>query len=749
MKGTLFSADFVYDSSDNPRLLEINTDTGFIQSVVDSHISFTDFKQVLIDNGITKLHLIYKPLHVNFIDKLVEFVNDECDFITEVEKYVEAIDSIYPTVVADAVDKFILRLAYDENAILDSKYAKKDVNVHKLYHDRDDSDSVIPAIHSSSLAVYDTLEHTFNSSSMPDFVSKPVNPGGLLKFYKLGVPESGSSYRVNALTASVNLEDNTLMSYLDNYSNGRVKSVRSFRIIYGSNLDLVELGTYEIESTLYLPQTIHDEDDLITEVNHRHYLEFATNDIKGNKGVNKSTYIKKTNGTGIQVSDIITGSAYSSYFISGSPDTDDSAVLEAWSYSGNILPSGSYPTSSVLINTTDLRQKSFAQHKLTFGSQENLLAGSNSILPAYRSSTDEIRFLQVRELLPGDELFLSDGSTTHLLSHSVVFYDTELEAETTELNLEDTDIYIVSGSDVIVHNGPCFAAGTLVWDSPTSEKNIEDFKVGDTALTYNFESGEFEAKEVLGVTSRKVSSVVLYSFSNGKTLKATLDHPLYVEGLGWASADPALSNSMYEIGEPIHQLEVGQKLKSIVGPDYILDSIEVVEEPTVVYNLSHVDGNHNFFANNVLAHNRIAIFSCFSKDSLVEMFDGTHKLISEVQIGDKVKSTYKGQVVEGTVTETLVHPIMSRTEVVKFNGVTAEPNHPIYVNGNWIPAKEAIGAITGQEYIDFYYNLEVDGNKEDSEHNYFTGGYYASGLGDSKKLNDKYQRQPLELTKHL
>ena len=30
MKGTLFSADFVKDSNGNLRLLELNTDTGFI-----------------------------------------------------------------------------------------------------------------------------------------------------------------------------------------------------------------------------------------------------------------------------------------------------------------------------------------------------------------------------------------------------------------------------------------------------------------------------------------------------------------------------------------------------------------------------------------------------------------------------------------------------------------------------------------------------------------------------------------------
>ena len=35
MKGTIFSADFVFDNSGNARLLEINTDTDLINNATD------------------------------------------------------------------------------------------------------------------------------------------------------------------------------------------------------------------------------------------------------------------------------------------------------------------------------------------------------------------------------------------------------------------------------------------------------------------------------------------------------------------------------------------------------------------------------------------------------------------------------------------------------------------------------------------------------------------------------------------
>jgi len=36
MKGTLFSADFIKDSNDNLRLLELNTDTGIVSSEINN-----------------------------------------------------------------------------------------------------------------------------------------------------------------------------------------------------------------------------------------------------------------------------------------------------------------------------------------------------------------------------------------------------------------------------------------------------------------------------------------------------------------------------------------------------------------------------------------------------------------------------------------------------------------------------------------------------------------------------------------
>ena len=44
-------------------------------------------------------------------------------------------------------------------------------------------------------------------------------------------------------------------------------------------------------------------------------------------------------------------------------------------------------------------------------------------------------------------------------------------------------------------------------------------------------------------------------------------------------------------------------------------------------------------------------------------------------------------------------------------------------------------------FIDTYYNLEIDGDNNNSNHNYIINGHIMSGLGDCERLNNKFKRQ--------
>ena len=166
MKGTLFSSDFIIDESDNLRLLEFNTDTGFLSSTLDSKFDFTAFINILSTNDITKLWIIHKGFQENFVEKLEQVIANDATFITQVTKIEEEVTCIYPTAVDDASDRFILRLCYDENALFDSGYARSRVEVLKLFHDNS-QDGLIPEFYySGSNYEVNTLTSAINNSNI-------------------------------------------------------------------------------------------------------------------------------------------------------------------------------------------------------------------------------------------------------------------------------------------------------------------------------------------------------------------------------------------------------------------------------------------------------------------------------------------------------------------------------------------------------------------------------------------------------
>ena len=105
MKGTLFSADFIKDSSDTLRLLELNTDTAIVPDQIDD-VNWTPFINTLTSQSISDLHVIYKPVIHN------ELVNALSSSFSSVSgstftKYAEDRNTIYPTTVVDSSDKFL------------------------------------------------------------------------------------------------------------------------------------------------------------------------------------------------------------------------------------------------------------------------------------------------------------------------------------------------------------------------------------------------------------------------------------------------------------------------------------------------------------------------------------------------------------------------------------------------------------------------------------------------------------------
>ena len=135
----------------------------------------------------------------------------------------------------------------------------------------------------------------------------------------------------------------------------------------------------------------------------------------------------------------------------------------------------------------------------------------------------------------------------------------------------------------------CFIAGTKV-KTVDGEKNIEDVKAGDYVLAENPETGEQGYKEVVRTYIHEKTAIV-HVFVGEEEIETTVEHPFYVEGVGFVSAG---------------ELKAGNIIRTSEGKNLPIDKIEIaeLEEPVLVYNFEVADF-HTYYVSDlgVLVHN--------------------------------------------------------------------------------------------------------------------------------------------------
>jgi intein/homing endonuclease len=702
MKGTLFSADFVKDSSDNLRLLEFNTDTSIIGDEL-YNFDLTEFINVLDTNNITQLDIIYKPfIHSKIVEHIVNSVSGNTQSVITINLHDEDINTIYPTTILDSSDKFILRLAYDESALFDSTYCKGTVELLNLFASNNEESRVVSYLYSSSTESYNTLESVINPSNIPDVAVKDIienfNP---IDFYKIGSAVEGETNidRWDGFIGSIPTENKIIQQYhygpssLD--ENGHIVSIRSFHIVYGSNLDILTLHNYKISSIFELPNSISSEINPLeyaNKISDYHYYEYTTNFIKFDCGGLLSTHqILMDDETYKPISEVNVGENIKSYFISGAPQVETNSEILDWYFDGQFFPEGSYITQSEVVYK-DEKQLKYGGVIEIVANNESTFVGVNKHFLIYDSITNSSKYKLPIYIKPNtDYLFDIDGEL--ITVNEVNFYvTTEINLKMIELDVEETDTYIISGSSpfngVISHNAPCFVAGTKITLSDNSYKNVENVEIGDIVLSYNFNTSVVEKQKVRGVGSRKVDKVVKYTFDDNSTLTATLDHPIYSNQIGWTSMDPSYTMNVY--GLTTRQSEKGVKIMKVDGTEVVIESIDIISEPTFVYNVKLVENNHNFFANDLLVHNR-----CFIGGTKITLPDGEYKSIEDVKIGDKVL-TYNENLKTteiGIVGDLKCHNVSSVIDLTFTNDnvITTTFEHPFFVKSKgWVEAKNLI-----------------------------------------------------------
>ena len=655
MKGTLYSADYIKTEFDGFKLLELNTDTDFPSASL-THFDWDPFIEQLDSASIDSVHIVHKPFQEYLVKNLKEALTAATTTFS-VEETEETMETIYPTDVQDSATKFVLRMAYNEAAIFDSDYCSNGVNLYKLYSDETSSADIIPHYISSSVDNYvgDTLVRTTNNSMTPDFAVKQgrfSNNGAQLNFYKIGDGVDGDSIedRYTSVIAS-NYNDGEIWStYFDTSEDtNTMHSYRSCNILFGSELNIVNVGMYKIKSWLEVPTVplVMDNDVLLNKIENKHRYEFATNwpkeNWKNTAGVFSSSSLQDaTDGTLIPAYATSIGNTYKSLDITGLPDVDDMGTILSWSFDGNTLPGETNITSSTLVSKESHSLEYGVLSQISSSDDNTVMVGSGLPLLVYDSLEDKVKFELTGDIVVGrHQLFTASGSRLDIVENSIIVFGSE--EKTFELNMETEDTYLIDNTGVflVAHNNygggvTCFAAGTQIAmgeEQPT--KNIEDIVVGDVVGSWDEELQIFTEGVVTDIDHRHTvgdhiegcrecgyGTAGFFKIfleedgtdegGNDLGIRFTPEHPFLTKD-GWKALAPLVNQEPWAGGEEVKILSIGDELLMMDsredtedGHRYVkIKSIELefADEDTPVYNFT-VEGLHNYIAGSVVVHNK-------------------------------------------------------------------------------------------------------------------------------------------------
>jgi hypothetical protein len=166
----------------------------------------------------------------------------------------------------------------------------------------------------------------------------------------------------------------------------------------------------------------------------------------------------------------------------------------------------------------------------------------------------------------------------------------------------------MAGTQIVVPqpstNSGCFVEGTYVTLANGARLVIEEITKGMEVLTWNEDTGKQEVGIVENLI-RPISSNIISIETDDDFIECTADHPFFVIGKGWASYDTVLTELNHKI--KVSKLEVGDLVLNSSDETIIVNSIIPINVlvPIQTYNLS-ISGNHTYYANDILVHNKLA-----------------------------------------------------------------------------------------------------------------------------------------------
>jgi hypothetical protein len=262
MKAVVIATDYVKDINGEFKVLELNTQTNILFRDATNYLDLDGLEQFVSDNGITNIELI---LPYRFGTQTIDVEWTETDSLDKsidgairtqfnsssvnVETHYTSKNSTTIPLIEDNDTTLIIRVSYDSTALIDSVYCTDNFEFLKLMYDAD-TNSIPKSYFVNDTLGIDSIGDTIrDNGNYPNFIVKErfptTNYEQYPKVYKINTAEELSNLKSS-------LPSNTILQeYVFNPSDafeGKLKTYRVISMVYGSNLDILDL-THPFEHT--------------------------------------------------------------------------------------------------------------------------------------------------------------------------------------------------------------------------------------------------------------------------------------------------------------------------------------------------------------------------------------------------------------------------------------------------------------------------------------------------------------------
>lgn len=474
MRAVLTGTDLLKDIDGSFKVIETNTN---IQTAVDTTIYFNqdDFNTFISESTINEIILISKTELNTFIPDIELNENNEVisdtgtDISLFLKNYCETHGMTFTPIIVDknAItvpfvedddNKLIIRNSFDTTALIDDLYAKDNWAFLKLMHDTDENSIPKTYINDEEFG-FDSIGTTItDNGNHPNFlVKKRYTPDDNRTFPK--VLKINTIAELEALKESLDSEE-YLQEYIYNPNDlidNRAKFYRSVDLIYGSNLDVLNLWCVEHGNSFEIDSTCdYDDNNLVQYWERPKYIYKFVNvgDKDPHLSGDENTKVLMQDNSKTNLSTLQPGSVIKTISIPNLPVNELDYSMNSWSSSYDDFINN-YQSDTATLISKNLQENwvgFFYEIETTDGIIFSDVSQAAILCKTLESgSTDNyiVKFKTYAGLQPTDTLLLVDTETSTIVDKSIDsisisygmidVYTTDFEQIDVFLTMEESD----------------------------------------------------------------------------------------------------------------------------------------------------------------------------------------------------------------------------------------------------------------------------------------------------------------------